>query len=71
MGRHFEFESQDRSKIQYSIRSAKPELVENDTSQVLITHLARGKSLFMYLDMALEATTGDHLGFKCQDGFRI
>ena len=41
-----------------SIRSAKPELVENDTLYVLLTHLTRQKLLFMYLNMASEAISG-------------
>ena len=40
------------------IRSVKPELVKNDTSQVLIIHLAQEKSLLMFLNMVSETTTG-------------
>ena len=45
------------NEYQY-IRSAKPELVENDASQVLIIHLAQEKSLLVVLDMVSETTTG-------------
>ena len=39
------------------MRFVEPELVENDTFKVLITHVAREKShLCIYLNMALEAT---------------
>ena len=40
------------------IRSAKPELEENDALQVLIIHLAEEKSLLMFLNMVSETTTG-------------
>ena len=40
------------------IRSAKPVLVENDTSEVLIIHLAQEKSLLMFLNMVSKTTTG-------------
>ena len=65
LGCHLEFESQDRPKIRgpkyneyHYIRSAKPALVENDTSEVLIIHLAQEKSLLMFLNMVSETTTG-------------
>ena len=40
------------------IRSAKPELEENDALQVLKIHLAEEKSLLLFLNMVSETITG-------------